>query len=248
MEYTLHRDGKFKSEDIAGEKRIHIKFNNISLSEFERRVIVENKCDSFLDMRCISDKNSLEIFYSDDGFRVLGDVVKENVKEPSDLLMIINAILRAVRDCGNYLITPEEICLSEECIYYSEESRRAGFLYIPGYKSDLEIREQIVEIVDRAVEKSERMALMMKTISRYKMKIYEDEYGIDDLMRITEDFIRAESALKIPEIVYVDKPEDKQQFSVMDGNAEYNSGNGAAGFNVDKIKKRFWKIINEFVS
>ena len=232
-------------ENVAGEKRLHIRYDNVRFSEFERKVILENKCGSFLEMQCVCERNSIDIFYSCEGCREISEVIREEISSGAELFMVACAVLQAVKCCSDYLISPQELCLTPGFVYYSAENKKAELIYIPGYKSDMEVGEQIARMIGRVFEEESVQDMIKESVDRYIRKILEQEYGVSELIHITEEFIRSERLLSMPQIY--ENGNEKDNLYIKEEDKTYLNKESVVNIAINNIKNRIRSIIKEFI-
>lgn len=247
MEKELNESCHPVFESVAGEKKLRIRYDNVKLGEFERNVIMENKCGSFLDMQCVYNGNIMDVFYSCEDYRAISDVISEEIYDATELFTVINAVLHAVKDCLDYLIAPEELCLLPKYIYYSDKRKKAELLYMPGYKSGREVGEQIAGIAGFVFEAEGGEISVKESAEKYIKKILDKDYGLSELIQITEEFIRSERILKMPEI-YANSMNEREDFYIKEDTEEYPIKGKIINIDINAVKSCVRSMIKEFIS
>lgn len=174
----------------SDDKVIHISYDNLVPGEYEKRVIFGNMCSSLVKMRCIFEGNDADIFYITAGLSRSDEYIARETDSIQSFLEMVLNILKAVRDCENYLIPENEISLRCENIFFSEMNGSVRLMYLPGFSREGTIGREVVMITEHA-EKLCRFGMLHKDVlSEYRNGILENENDIQEMISLTEEAMR----------------------------------------------------------
>ncbi len=178
-------------------KRLHLTFRDLNLSENESRIITGNRCDALLDMRCIMDGGETEIIYSAEKYVRLDEFFRTGVSTAEDILMTVAEIFRMIDVCRDHLIMYGEVPLEADRIFCGKSGREIRFMYIPGYRRESGVRESVVELIDLAEESAVNVeADMYEKLAGFKNKLFSAEGSMESLASVAEEYIRGYSSLE----------------------------------------------------
>lgn len=176
-------------------KRLHLTFRDLNLSENENRIITGNRCDAFLGMRCIRDGSETEIIYSSEKYVRLDDFFRTGVSGAEDVLMSVMEIFRMIDMCRDHLIMYSEIPLEADRIFCGRSGKEIKFMYIPGYRRESGVRESVVELIDAAEESAVNAEPdMCEKLAGFKNKLFSAEGNMETFVSTVEEYLREYSA------------------------------------------------------
>jgi hypothetical protein len=223
---------------FSGDRVIHISYDNLIPGEYEKRVIFGNLCGSLTGMRCIFEGRRADVFYITGGLCRFDDYIKKEAENTQSFLGIILEILKAVRECGNYLIPENELSLKPENIFFSEMNGSVKLLYMPGFRRKASLAEEMAMLTDRAEKVCHFGMLQRDIISEYRSELLRGDNDTDSMISITEEAMRRTFIPSVPDSIKAADGEKKVM--VMESGSDY----GAGGI----IKRHLKDFINELVS
>ncbi len=174
----------------SDDKVIHISYDNLVPGEYEKRVIFGNMCGSLVGMRCIFEGDGADIFYITAGMSRFDEYIARAADSMQSFLGVILSILKAVRDCGNYLIPENEISLKRENIFFSEMNGSVKLMYLPGFSRESSIGSETVMLTEQAERMCGFGMLHRDALNEYRSKILENENDIHEMIALTEEAMR----------------------------------------------------------
>lgn len=165
-------------------------FRGLELSRFERQLITGNRCGAFLDMKCVFHNDSTDIIYDTERFIRLDDVLSSGITDLDTVLSLCRAFLEALWVCGDYLVSSEDLSFKNENIYCARDLSSIRFMYVPGYRNHMSIRDKLVDILDTAIEYDDGRGGTVAFLSDFKNRLYTGGKDLRALNHITEEMIR----------------------------------------------------------
>lgn len=174
----------------SDDKVIHISYDNLVPGEYEKRVIFGNMCGSLVRMRCIFEGNDADVFYITAGLSRFDEYIARNTDSMQSFLGMILNVLKAVRDCGNYLIPENEISLRSENIFFSDMNGSVRLMYLPGFSRDGSLGKEAVALTERAEKLCSHGMLQHDALKEYRSELLENENDIHEMISLTEEAMR----------------------------------------------------------
>ncbi len=238
----------------SDDKVIHISYDNLVPGEYEKRVIFGNMCGSLVRMRCIFEGSDADIFYITAGLSRFDEYIARETDSMQSFLGMILNILKAVRDCGNYLIPENEISLRSDNIFFSDMNGSVRLMYLPGFNRDGSLGNEAVMLTEHAEKLCRHGMLQRDALREYRSELLENENDIQEMISLTEEAMRrtfnvytneytaaapgAEVSSDTADIAAACIPEKRPM--VREEPAEYGTGG--------VIKRHIREFINELVS
>lgn len=182
-----------------GGQRLHMRFAGSAVSEYEKNVILENKCRSFMEMYTVTNGSDLDVYYSMTGYTAVKNYISSRDFSETDILKILLAILELVRSCEDYLIFPEYISLRPEHIFVSQEDGSLKLMYLPGYRTTKSLKKLIATLVTDLASVSSGNS-EKKILKNYREQILMSEYGIQGCISLGEDLMRNSCVTRQPDL------------------------------------------------
>lgn len=174
----------------SDDKVIHISYDNLVPGEYEKRVIFGNMCGSLVRMRCIFEGSGADVFYITAGLAGFDEYAGKEAESMQGFLGIILNILKAVRDCGNYLIPENEISLRPENIFFSEMNGDVRLMYLPGFSRESSLGREAVMLTERAEKLCRAGVLARGALEEYRVRLLENENDVHEMISATEEAMR----------------------------------------------------------
>ena len=111
-----------------GKNIFTIEYECGRIKKFEKKILAQGLCKSFLPMSFVSFGEIERANYDCSGYQPLVNYEFRNSKEMVDLLE--KCIFALMDSCG-YLINPKKIELSAETVFYSDSKKEVKLAYVP---------------------------------------------------------------------------------------------------------------------
>ena len=174
----------------SDDKVIHISYDNLVPGEYEKRVIFGNMCISLVRMRCIFEGNDADVFYITAGLNRFDEYIGKETESMQGFLGLILNILKAVRNCGNYLIPENEISLRSENIFFSKMNGDVRLMYLPGFSRESSLGREAVMLTERAEKLCRPGVLTRSALEEYRARLIENENDVHEMISATEEAMR----------------------------------------------------------
>ena len=183
-------EGYPERETRTDTRHAGLSFKGLKLSGFERQLITGNRCEAFLDMKCVFHPDSLDIYYNTDQYLRMDDVLRSGMTELDTALILCREFLDALTICEDYLLSPGDLSFRNENLFCTREITAVKFMYVPGCRNQMTIREKLIDIIDTVIEYDEGDDRKVSRLSDYKNKLYMSSQDLRSLTVLTEDVIR----------------------------------------------------------
>ena len=222
----------------SGDRVVHISYGSFLPGDYEKQVILGNKCSALIPMRCIFDGDSADIFYIISGLCGFEEYVEKETDGARSLLEMILNVMKAVRLCGQYLILEHEVSLRPEHIFFSEANGAARLLYMPGSAPGESLGEAFAELL-RTGEQRCRLGLFQKELledCRNGLIVCGND--LEQMICAAEESMRRTFGMELPEISGA--PAAAEEVSVREYSSEYGGTGG--------IRRHLREFLNDLVS
>lgn len=174
-------------ESDTGNGHVSYFTKKTQFSEFERQLMTGNRCRALLNMRCVFEGRGTRIYYAADGCMRLDEILKSGMAGARDVFSICSAFLETLRLCEDFLLKPSDLPFdSDEHIFCRHRASGVRFMYIPGYKNEMGIREKLADIADTAIEYCMTDDRNIMMLSDFKGRLYSVSDELRPLMLLTE--------------------------------------------------------------
>jgi len=111
-----------------GKNTFTIEYTNGSIKNFEKRILAEGRCSSFLPTSFIiaGDKEIADYDYS--GYQKLAAIKFDNSKNM--MCFLEKCIFALIESCG-HMLNPKNMALTQETIFRSSDEKEIKFAYAP---------------------------------------------------------------------------------------------------------------------
>jgi len=111
-----------------GKNTFTIEYERGSIKDFEKRILTEGRCESFLPVSFVATSEKETAFYNVSGYHKLADLKIENSNE---MMCILEKCIFALIESGNYLLNAKKLLLSAETVFFSAGGKELRFAYVP---------------------------------------------------------------------------------------------------------------------
>lgn len=181
---------KLDLQKLTENHHTGLSFSGLKLSGFERQLITGNRCEAFLNMKCVFHPDSMDIYYDAERYLHLGEVLRSGMTGLDTVLVICREFLEALKVCEDYLLSEGDLSFQDEHLFCAEDLTAVKFMYIPGYRNAMSIREKLIDIIDTVIEYDEGEDRKVSCLSDYKNRLYTGGQDLKSLSILTEDTIR----------------------------------------------------------
>lgn len=221
----------------SGDRVIHISYGSFLPGDYEKQVILGNRCSALVPVRCIFDGDSADIFYIVSGLCGFTEYVEKQTNGTRSFLELFLGILKEMQLCGQYLIPHNEISLLEEHLFFSEMNGEAKLLYMPGSAREEALGQALAGLVQRAERRCHLGLFQRELLDEYRNELLLCEEDLEQMIGVTEETMRKTYGMEIPEMTAA--PAAGVQ-SVREQPKEYAASGG--------IRRHLKDLINDLVS
>lgn len=119
-------------------------FHENSIHEYEKIILTSGDCGYLLPMVFIGVKEKEIAYYKCDGFSPLSEFKLEKTE---DVIFILEKVLLIIRHLSDYLITPSRLTITEDTVFYNEQTGELKIAYVPSGESDSNIRKALLNFL-----------------------------------------------------------------------------------------------------
>ena len=105
-----------------------VEFSKCDMKEFERVMLSSGQCSFFMPMGFMGSENGEAICYDCSGFSPLS---MYRIERTEDALYLLEQVLLILGKAVEYLITPANITLTTDTVFYSKETGEVKIAYVP---------------------------------------------------------------------------------------------------------------------
>jgi hypothetical protein len=139
--------------------------------EYEYQMLLVNHIDTILPVNVIRSDEKRQLIYSASGYKTLDSCLEKMLINGEQILGIMECVLKGVDEVRGYLLAPNNLVLSPECIFVEPDYSRAGLIYLPGYGCDIivqlrELMESLLGRIDSSDMQSVMLAWKLHTLIR----------------------------------------------------------------------------------
>ena len=167
------------------DNNFRIQLKEGAIKEYEK-VILTQVNDIFMPMGFVAFDEGELVSYNCSGYSSLKQC---DIREVLEALEILERTFLLVSRASEYLISPSQITLSLDTIFYDRDTRQVRIAYVPVSGERLSLRENmaefITEIRDNLYEKEKTY------MDKVKEQMEENNYYIHDLINVIGDIRRS---------------------------------------------------------
>jgi len=130
--------------------------------EYEYQMLMVNHMDTLLPVNIITAQEKRKLVYFASGYKTLDSCLEKMVINGEQILRIMECVLNGVDEARRYLLAPNNLVLSTECIFVEPDYSRTGLIYLPGYGRDIimQLRELMESLLGR-IDSSDMQSVML---------------------------------------------------------------------------------------
>ncbi len=168
-------------------------FRGLTLTPFERQLITGNRCEAFLEMKCIFHSDSMDVYYNTEHYLRICDVLRSGLVAQESFYAICREFLESLKVCQDYLLTVRDLSFRDENLYCTRDFSAVRLMYIPGCRNTVSVREKLIDLADTAIESGGGDLAFVSSLSEYKNRLYTGGADLRSLSILTEESARKQS-------------------------------------------------------
>jgi len=111
-----------------GRNIFTIEYESGRIKEFEKKILAQGFCKSFLPMSFVYFGEIERVNYDCSGYQ---PIVNCEFRSSKEMIELLEKCIFALMDCSGYLINPKKIELNTETVFYSDSRKEVRFAYVP---------------------------------------------------------------------------------------------------------------------
>ena len=119
--------------------------------EYEYQMLLVNHMESILPVNVVTVEDKRQLVYSASGYKTLDNCLEKMVINGEQILLVMESVLNGVEDIKRYLLAPNNLVLSSDCLFVETDYSKVGLIYVPGYDKDIivQLRELMETLLGR---------------------------------------------------------------------------------------------------
>ena len=155
--------------------------------DYEYQMLLANHMASILPVNVLSVNEKRQLIYSASGFKSLESCIEKMVINGEQILLVMDSVLNGIDDIKRYLLSPDNLVLSADCLFVESDYSKAGLIYVPGYHKDIilqlqELMEVLLGRIDASDIKSVVLAWKLHTL------IKDEHISLREIRKIMEGY------------------------------------------------------------
>lgn len=195
----MSKNGVMGKEKIMWDNsEFKVEFSKCDMKEFERVMLSSGQCSFFMPMGFMGSENGEAICYDCSGFSPLS---MYRIERTEDALYLLEQVLLILGKAVEYLITPANITLTTDTVFYSKETGEVKIAYVP-VEGEADLRKNIIrfllqlktELCDGKEEYLRKTAQyiyyhnyyirdMVNKIGRFRRQLYREEHSVNQTLQ-----------------------------------------------------------------
>jgi len=175
--------------------------------EYEYQMLLVNHIGTILPVNIVSADEKRQLIYLASGYRTLDSCLEKMVVSGEEILLVIESVLNGIDDIKRYLLAPNSLVLSPDCLFVESDYSKVGLIYVPGYNRDiiLQLRE-LMEILIGRINSSDIKSVMLAW--KLHTAIRDEHINLRDIRKIMAGY--KEEGKKLP--VRIEEPEEQPEY------------------------------------
>lgn len=130
--------------------------------EYEYQMLLVNHIDTILPVNIMTVNDKRMLIYSASGYKTLESCLEKMVINGEQILHVMESVLNGIDEIRRYLLAPNNLVLSVDCLFVEPDYSRTGLIYVPGYSRDiiLQLRELMESLLGR-IDSSDIQSVML---------------------------------------------------------------------------------------
>ena len=162
--------------------------------DYEYQMLLVNQIDTILPVNIITVNEKRQLIYSASGYKTLESCLEKMVINGEQILRVVECILDGVDEVRRYLLAPNNLVLTPDCLFVEPDYSRAGLIYVPGYSRDiiLQLRE-LMEILLGRIDSSDMQSVMLAW--KLHTLIKEEHFSLREIRKIMSGYKERDTSL-----------------------------------------------------
>ena len=175
--------------------------------EYEYQMLLVNQIDTILPVNVRTVDEKRQLVYAASGYKTLDGCLEKMVINGEQILKVMECVLKGVEEVRLYLLAPNNLVLSTDCIFVEPDYSRAGLIYLPGYGRDIivqlrELMESLLERIDSSDMRSVMLAWKLHTLIR------DEHISLREIRKIMSGYRDSETMPSLP----IKEPEEQKEY------------------------------------
>ncbi|MBE5956151.1 MAG: hypothetical protein E7253_06840 [Lachnospiraceae bacterium] len=155
--------------------------------EYEYQMLSVSRIDTLLPVNIMKVNEKKQLIYSASGYKTLDSCLEKMVINGEQILHVMECVLKGVDDVRYYLLAPNNLVLSPDCLFVEPDYSRTGLIYVPGYNRDIilqlrELMESLLARIDSSDMQSVMLAWKLHTL------IKDDHISLKEIRKIMSGY------------------------------------------------------------
>ncbi len=130
--------------------------------EYEYQMLLVNQIDKILPVNIITVNEKRQLIYSASGYKTLESCLEKMVINGEQILRVVECILDGIDEVRRYLLAPNNLVLTPDCLFVEPDYSRAGLIYVPGYGRDIILQlKELMEVLLGRIDSSDMPSVML---------------------------------------------------------------------------------------
>lgn len=162
--------------------------------DYEYQMLLVNQIDTILPVNIITVNEKRQLIYSASGYKTLESCLEKMVINGEQILRVVECILDGIDEVRRYLLAPNNLVLTPDCLFVEPDYSRAGLIYVPGYSRDiiLQLRD-LMEIFLGRIDSSDMQSIMLAWKLHTLMK--EEHISLKEIRKTMSGYKAGEGSL-----------------------------------------------------
>lgn len=177
--------------------------------EYEYQMLLVNHIDTILPVNIMTVNEKKQLIFSASGYKTLENCLEKMVINGEQILHVMECILDGIDEVRRYLLTPNNLVLSVDCLFVEPDFSRAGLIYVPGYSRDIifQLRELMESLLGR-IDSSDMSSVMLAWKLHTLMK--DEHISLREIRKILSGYKDNEPMAASVKEETVEQPEYKE--------------------------------------
>lgn len=130
--------------------------------EYEYQMLLANHMETILPVNVTTLGEKRQLVYLASGYKTLDGCLEKMVINGEQILRIMDCVLKGIDEVRCYLLAPNNLVLSPDCLFVEADYSRTGLIYVPGYNQDIivQLRELMEHLLTR-IDSSDMASVML---------------------------------------------------------------------------------------
>lgn len=175
--------------------------------EYEYQMLLVNHIEYILPVNVMTVNEKRKLIYSASGYKTLDNSLEKMIINGEQILSVMEAVLNGIDCIKRYLLTPNNLVLSSDCLFVEPDYSRIGLIYVPGYNKD--IIEQLRNLMESLIGKTDSSDIRSVMLAWRLYTLIKDEHiSLREIRKILGSY--KEKNNLIPTVM--EEPEEQPEY------------------------------------